>query len=628
MTKKRVLFLTGLLTVSIFRIPLKAQHIDLRFKRPPEVSIADFTVKFPGKSAIYLINDGHTDLYLDRALGYWKASTTYFYRIKILEKAGLGLANFKIPLRVRGKLATKQERLKDFKATTYNYNEIGYIEIEELSESDINRHKVTQGIEEVSFALPKVKVNSIIEVSYTIDSPFLSEIDDWYFQKDVPVQRSQYSVSIAQNFQYAYILSGVLKPKEYPRTNFNYTEKVWLIRGIPAFREEPMMTSREDHIAKLSLQLNAVTLGDDERTFLKSWEDVGHDLRENKLFEQFYSSEISMDQKSSTEELALARELYEDFKLRYSWNGKFGIYPDVSLREMNKKSQGNSSAMGLLLYRRMREAGLFVEPVLSSPRSRGKLLKNYPLAERLIVTTVRLEIANDLYLLDPINDVPFGFLGESLLNGEGMILSNFADWQDLNVRNNDIRTSQVHIQILEKSIRADVELNLKDYGVVDDDMDLKELFKTDWEASEILLEENETTSQKITARISKEVDNDLIIVPLAFDNIVFLETPFEAKERTYPIDFFFKKRYGYVLSIELAGDYEFESIPEGRIVKTLDNNLSAILNVNQIGDKLNLTFLFESKTTTFRPGQYHQVKQAYSFMAELANSSIIVKRKS
>lgn len=597
-----------------------------------EVTVDDFKFNAPGESAVYLISDGHTDVYYDATLDMFKASTAYTYRILVLKPDGFDLANVTIPLIVKGKLVTKQERLIDLKAITYSLSESGdYLEFEEISEDDLIKSKTRKNLEEVSFAMPKVKVNSIIDISYTIDSPFLGLLDDWYFQKDYPVRKSRYSVSIWKDFQYAFIMSGTLKIDEFQGEGQYYVNKRWTMVDIPAYKEEPLSAVREENISRLSLQLNAVKRGEETESFLKSWEEVTTDLISKTRFDQFYSGQRKIEMTlpiASKDSLEMAREIYEQFKTKFSWDNTYDIQPNVSIKEFNSKREGNSSAMGLALYRLFDGMGFDVQSVLSSPRSNGKLLKKYPLIDRLVVTLVRMQIGGKVYLLDPLNPVSFGLLDDELLNGEGIILGDAVLWQDLNLNANDYKTCKVEMSINPSQINTEIELELKDYGVIEQDVDLKSLFRQDWELTNVSVDRNELSHQKISASIRSEVDEDLMLIPIVFDQVIFDDSPFEDESRTNDIDFIYKKKYGYIIKVKLAPEFEFESVPQGRIVKTLDDNLSATLNVSQLGQDLNMTFLFYSKTNLFKPGHYHQIKEAYQLMTELAEGSIIVRRKS
>lgn len=246
--------------------------------------------------------------------------------------------------------------------------------------------------------------------------------------------------------------------------------------------------------------------------------------------------------------------------------------------------------------------------------------------DHLIATVVRLTIGGKTYLLDPIHDVPFGQLGSEFLNGNGLILGDVPAWQNLTIDAEDYKTSEATISIAEDLINVDMKLTMKKYGVISSEVDPKDLFKSDWEITDINIEKNESEVQELTANIENEVEDDLFIVPLSFDKIVFSENPFNASERLYPIDFLYKKKYSYKLEVKLSEEYVFDAIPESKIVKTTDGKLSAILNVNQLGQNLNLTFLFWTKTNSFDVAYYPHLQAAYQLMAELAEGSIIVRR--
>lgn len=601
------------------------------------VSKADFEVDAPGEAAIYLINEGNTEIRFDYNAAILIATTKKLFRIKVLNAAGYDLGNFKIPLYVTGKSAGKEERIRDIKATTYNLDvESSQIDVSLLDREQIHRTELRENVEQVSFALPNVKVNSIIQVSYVVESPFLTRIDDWYFQKEHPVKQCAYSFRVIAPFRYAFALQG---QEQFANGKTNddrgmaslgrlrpYFLEWWSAEDIPAYKKEPHTSIKEDHIAKLSIQLETTP----SRSFLKSWQDVSKDLQESKRFNQFYTGKKDFQSLGIPEgipSLAKAQYVYEDFKSQFKWDGKYSVYPNVSFRELVGKKEGNTSSLGLALYQILKQSGYDVNAILLSPRYNGKINYSYPFIDRLVATAVRLKIDGKTYLLDPVNEVPFGYLHESFLNGKGLVLDKDATWQDLTLGLKDYKTSQVSIEVSEDLITADLQLTMKDYGVIEAE-DPKDLFKSDWEVSEVNVDKNELTLQQLTAKIEQEADDDLILIPLSLDRIIFSENPFNSNERQYPVDFLYNKQYSYKLEIKLSDQFVFDAIPEGKIVKTSDGKLSALLNVNQIGQKLNLTFLFWTKTSSFDVAYYPHLQSAYQLMAELAEGSIIVKRKS
>lgn len=173
------------------------------------VSEEDFDVESPRASAIYLLNIGATKVSYDLNVGYWKASTEKLIRIKILSTDGLDLGNVRVPLVNRGNLAKKQERISEIRAITYHLNEkTGELDSSVMSNENVVQTNVREYLDEVTFALPNVQVNSIIEIAYTVESPFISRLDDWYFQKNYPVKKSWYTVSVYGPYRYAFALQG------------------------------------------------------------------------------------------------------------------------------------------------------------------------------------------------------------------------------------------------------------------------------------------------------------------------------------------------------------------------------------------------------------------------------------
>lgn len=604
--------------------------------QPRPVETVDFQVTASGESAIYIYNDAETEIVYDSERYFWKVRTKYLTRLKLLNKDGLDLANVKIPLYVEGKGAGKRERLTSIEAATFNLDEAsGSISKIELSENDIIRNKVNENREEVIFVMPGARESSVLELIYVIESPFWQRLDDWYFQKDHPVISSRYYISVPEMIEYVYLLSGSKQPEatdviSVSGNSYDFNEAYWLMEDLPGFRMEDLMTNRDDHISKLTFQLQSVINGDKKTSFLKSWENVMNDLQGNKRFNQFYAGKKDFDLmkwESASNPLLTAQLMYAAFKSRFSWDGKYAVYPNVSFSELMSARNGNASSLGLALFQVLKQSGFQVKPVLLSPRFNEKINPKYPFEDRFIATVVRLTIENQVYLLDPINPVPFGYLAPNLLRGEGLVLGDSVAWQDLTRNAIEYKASTVRLNVTEDEIDGNIEFNMRDYGTISKEENLETLFNTDWEVSNVTYQENTLTRQKVGANIKSSIDDDLILIPLTFDQLIFNDSPFESEERQYPIDFYFKKQYSYMSSIELSEAFEFESLPESQLIRTNDNQMNAALNVSQLGNTVTLTFLFWTRKQSFDAKHYPSIKRAYDLMAELSNGAIIVKRK-
>ena len=129
-------------------------------------------------------------------------------RIKILNMNGLSRANVEIPLYKHDN--QKLERLLSIKASSFNAED-GRIHEEPISEKNVfteerSRHSLIK-----KFAIPNVRVGSVIEMTYTIESPFIYNFREWEFQSDIPKVESEYWANIPGVYLYNITLRGFLK---------------------------------------------------------------------------------------------------------------------------------------------------------------------------------------------------------------------------------------------------------------------------------------------------------------------------------------------------------------------------------------------------------------------------------
>ena len=106
----------------------------------------------------------------------------YHAKIKILKKNGLDQADFQIPLY---KNESRVERVRSVKASSYNY-ENGTMRETKLESKNQFTENASKYLDIVKFAVPNVRVGSVIELHYIVVSPFIFNFHNWEFQKDIP----------------------------------------------------------------------------------------------------------------------------------------------------------------------------------------------------------------------------------------------------------------------------------------------------------------------------------------------------------------------------------------------------------------------------------------------------------
>ena len=111
----------------------------------------------------------------------------FVYRTKIYTKEGFKYANINIPY--VNPEEGESEKISDLKAYTYNIDENGKITKDKLDKDGIFDEKISKFRHLKKITMPNLKEGSVIEIQYTLKSPYLQYIDDLEFQYGIPVKK-------------------------------------------------------------------------------------------------------------------------------------------------------------------------------------------------------------------------------------------------------------------------------------------------------------------------------------------------------------------------------------------------------------------------------------------------------
>src|SRR5688572_20774741 len=132
----------------------------------------------------------------------------HHYIIRILKQSGLDEANIEIPL---FKSSGKSEALVLVKAASYNI-ENGSIRPSAINSKNVFTENRSSYLDLKKFTIPNVQVGTIIEVSYSLESPFfVRNFKQWNFQSHLPKIESEYWATIPGNYNYNISWKGYLK---------------------------------------------------------------------------------------------------------------------------------------------------------------------------------------------------------------------------------------------------------------------------------------------------------------------------------------------------------------------------------------------------------------------------------
>jgi len=228
-----------------------------------------------------------------------------FQRVHILNKNGYDIASVSVPLYVDG---SDEEKLDNVKAVTYNLENGKVVEYKLDVKSNIFKDKLNKNYIIKKFTLPNIKEGSIIEFQYTVTSDYIRHLQPWTFQGIYPCLWSEYNVAIPEFFRYVFLTQGyktydVTEKKERNESyrimetrgagateRFEFNAKVtdyhWVIKDVPAMKEESYTSTVKNHITKIEFQLSASSSPLQFHDYMGTWSQLADDLLKSEYFGQ------------------------------------------------------------------------------------------------------------------------------------------------------------------------------------------------------------------------------------------------------------------------------------------------------------------------------------------------------
>ena len=598
-------------------------------------------------------------------------------RIKILEKESFDKGNFNIYLYKDN--SGDEEKLVGLKGAVYNYTN-NDLKKTKLTKSNIFKEDLNKSREIVKITMPNVQEGSIIDLTYTVESPYLFNLESWYFQDDIPTLYSEFNVEIIEWYNYknwvegyvninkeeasssqkfSFIKSAEIDPKN-GRTAGGTVEfeaivkdKKYSATNVPAFKDEPYITAPVDYLSSVHFELQSTkypwstfksytTTWEKINKLLLDHEDFGRTIKHNGHLKDKAAS-IKEKSDSDFEAAVLA---YEHIKNRLAWDGRYSKLADVSIKSAYSEQSGNSADINLNLIALCRLMGLEVYPVIISTRNHGKVRPGQPKMSQFNHTIAAVKIEDNYLLLDAIDpNCPYNLLPANSLNDKGRIVNETGgEWIQLYSKK---AKKDVHVA----SMSFDEDLNLNgqysyrgtDYGA----LNFRNKFKKEESEDEFTIELKEKLGDVELKNVSYNnidslhkpvtVKGELIVSDgiSAIGNMIYLnpklinqfdENIFKSEERTYPIDYNYPVKQQHMFTIKLPDGYTVEEIPEPLVVSLPENRGRYIYMVKVVGNNIQFTNQFAINQTIFPGTQYHELKQFYEMIVAKEAEQIVLKQ--
>jgi len=580
-------------------------------------------------------------------------------KIKILNSKGFDNAVINIYLYHKDK---KREKIHNISATTFNL-ENNTVTKTLLESDDIFEKKINDSFTNVTFTFPNVKEGSVITLSYVLESPFMFKYKEWYFQEDIPKLYSEYRASIPGNYEYNIKLVGYLKLDSHDvKIESNCLEfgskgwadcanYVYAMTNIPAFIEEDYMTTKLNYLARVEYELKTFKgMNGNIEHYTKTWKTVDSEIKSDKnIGKQLNRNNIAKDllsEKILTEKDALkkAKDIYTYVQDTYTWNEKFNIYDDISVKDLIDNKSGNVSEINILLHNLLEEQGFETNAVLLSTRNNGFVTKIHPVLSDFNYLIVQIVIEGKTYLLDATDKYnSFGELPFRCLNQEGRLLDfkNGSSWIDISpektysiMYRNDLtlnesgilegsverRSNGYKAAPLKKLYFENKDAYINTLNEKHQSIEISDYSSTIQNKSDFEFVESFDVSQEI-----EMIGDNLYLNPFVFS--FFTENFFKLQERTYPIDFGYKDSFMYVLKLTIDNSYEVLEEPKALTLRLPDNKGSIIFTSTIENNVMTIFFKLSFNDALYPPEYYSAMKEFMNNAVDIQKNSLLVLKK-
>jgi hypothetical protein len=632
--------------------PFGATYSNFAFKPIPRDTLADAIVLQEFGEARFE-NSGNYGLLFE-----------YHVKIKILRTEGLKYANVEIPLR---KQDSKEELLRFVKASAFNL-ENGSLKETPLELKNVFNEKTNKYFNLKKFAIPNVRVGSIIEYVYTMEIPFIFIFNfrTWEFQWGIPKVHSEFWARIPGNYVYNISLAGHLKltsnksgiVSECYTPGGNKADCVlnkYVMKNIPAFKEEDYMTAKSDHLSSVNFELSEIRYFDGRiEKYTKEWRDADEELRKHSDFgiQLKKGKDIAQQIKpliaNITDPLVKAKVVYKFIRDWYVWNGTLGKYSEFGIKKAFDNKTGNVGDINLSLIAALNYAELDVDPVILSTRDNGLPIEIYPIISDFNYVIAKVNIGDKSYLADATDDfMPFGVLPIRCINGKGRVLSEKgSSWLELKPTERAKNNTIVNLKLGDDGIaRGTVETLFLGYDAI---KKRKEVYSFNDRAAYFKKLDDDIERLSITK--SKLLNTDSIEMPLiqkleveldilngsAASNFLFnpfvmstpwKENPFKSNERLYPVDFGAPIEHTVSFSLEYPRTFELAEIPEKVALGLPGSGGRFLYEIQNMDHKLIVNTTVLISRTVYTATDYHHLKELFSRMIQTYQQDLLFKKK-
>ncbi len=630
--------------------------IDSRSGKVSEAECALTTYPLDTAAAALVLFEDHTlKIDFDVSVGVPLMYIFHRERVKILKEEEKDRCDFEFYV---SRDPDDLESLTNISVVTYNL-ENGKVVSSKLPRSNIFRTRENDRFDKVTFAAPNVKVGSVIEVQFNKSTARFRDIGDFYFQRDIPVNKCVYTLKLPRWLQFktntrgeaSYSIKetsegGVQLGDLFPGNTLDVTE--YTAVDLRALNREPGLYCPRQYRSSMSVVVSGLRFPSLYRDYSTTWYDVDKQVLDSPIIGQIKANcrfEKEVDQALQGKEtpqdklaaiIALVRE-------KVQWNDSFRLVPAEASKVLRDRS-GDSADINALVASAARYAGFNVAPVLLRYRSNGLLMNMLPDTDAFNKMILRFELSDGtvLYVDAADPDGWFNLLRDNDLVTQARVvpIDGPGYWVDLSNLSRNIVQYTVSAELTPDGVMkgtAKVAYSgIPSYEFkeavrrLDSEEKILELLEKEASAevedfvSEGLEEYSDHSSMQYSFERNCDVTGETVFVNPFMEHF-HSETLFRAEERKLPVDFPYQKQVVYTFRLVLPEGYTVEQLPERRrIASSLPS--SAVLMAAVQGNAVTLSYRFDLGTLLCTPQDYQDARAYWTALLGLGEQMIVVKK--
>lgn len=593
-----------------------------------------------------------------------------YRRAHILNKNGYGVADVEIGIYTDGKL---EEELLNLKAVTYNL-ENGKVVETKLDAKSVFKDKISKNLVIKKFTFPNIKEGSIIEYEYKLSSDFMFNLQPWSFQGEYPRLWSEYTVSMPEFYYYVTLTQGYqsfyIKDTKDRRESFTVTDAGsigpsdrstftagvtdfrWVVKDVPAMKEESFTSTIRNHISKIEFQLAELRYPFTPKNIMGTWKQVTEELLKDEDFglaldrdNGWLDDAMKEATRGAVKDIDKAKAIYAYVRDNMTCTNYNRKYLEKPIKNLLKARNGNEAEINLLLTAMLRKAGFDANPVMLSTRSHGYSYALYPLLDRFNYVITQLTLDNTIYYLDASHSrLGFGYLGFECYNGHARVINPEATPVEF------ISDSLVERKLSSVFLVNDgkggmsgtmqqtpgyfesynIRNKVKENGQEQLFGEVKKAFNADVTIKDPAIDSLNKYEELLGIRYEFQLNNDK--EDIIYFNPMFgegmKENPFKSANRLYPVEMPYAFDETYLLRMDIPEGYEVDELPKQVVVKLNeedDGNFEYRLSVSN--GAISLRSRIRMKRAYFMPEEYDMLREFFNLVVKKHNEQIVFKKK-